>query len=89
MDTFPDNADMHFHLANSHGIRVGFHQTLFIKYLLIYLVGQGEFAEGERFYKSAIKIAAMPKAVFHSNLGVLYHRFVVTNSKQCQAIGFY
>jgi len=60
VDTFPDNADMHFHLANSHGKR-------------------GEFAEGERFYKSAIKIAAMPKAVFHSNLGVLYHRWGKTD----------
>jgi len=56
VDTFPDNADMHFQLANSHGKR-------------------GEFAEGERVYKSAIKIAAMPKAVYYSNLGVLYHRW--------------
>ena len=33
-DTFPDNADMHFQLANSHGKRVRFHQTLFITSML-------------------------------------------------------
>ena len=27
VDTFPDNADLQFHLANSHGKRVGIHQT--------------------------------------------------------------
>jgi len=56
VDNFPDNADLHFHLANSHGKR-------------------GEFVEGERAYKSAIKNAALPKAVYYSNLGVLYHRW--------------
>ena len=34
VDTFPDNADMHFQLANSHGKRVRFHQTLFITSML-------------------------------------------------------
>ena len=48
--------------------------------------GQGEFAEGERAYKSAIRTAAIPKAVYYSNLGVLYHRFVMTNSEQYQRI---
>jgi len=60
VDTFPDNADLHFHLANSHGKR-------------------GEFVEGERAYKSAIKTAAMPRAVYYGNLGVLYHRWGKTD----------
>ena len=34
VDTFPDNADMHFQLANSHGKRVRFHQTVFITSML-------------------------------------------------------
>ena len=35
---------------------------------------QGEFMEGEKEYKSAIRIAKSPKAVYYGNLGVLYHR---------------
>ena len=30
--------------------------------------------EGEKEYKSAIRIAKSPKAVYYGNLGVLYHR---------------
>ena len=39
-----------------------------------YFLDQGEFLEGEKEYKSAIRIATLPKAVYYGNLGVLYHR---------------
>ena len=32
--------------------------------------------EGEKEYKSAIRIAKSPKAVYYGNLGVLYHRYL-------------
>ena len=38
--------------------------------------------EGEKEYKSAIRIAKSPKAVYYGNLGVLYHRYL-----KCQ-LGF-
>ena len=46
----------------------------FYKY---FCVVQGEFVEGERAYKSAIKAANKPRAVYYGNLGVLYHRFMI------------
>ena len=45
-----------------------------IPYKMPYLLDQGEFLEGEKEYKSAIRIATIPKAVYYGNLGVLYHR---------------
>ena len=39
--------------------------------------------EGEKEYKSAIRIAKSPKAVYYGNLGVLYHRCL-----KCQLVFF-
>ena len=48
-----------------------------------YFLDQGEFPESEKEYKSAIRIATIPKAVYYGNLGVLYHRYL-----KCQ-LGFF
>ena len=41
---------------------------------------QGLFLEAEAAYKEALKLSPRPRAAYHSNLGVLYHRYCSLNT---------